>query len=355
MAEANAALERCLTALVKARLGRGVAHIVWLPGQLGPRRFARIELDAGEPRTLVARVDAAEDPAGRPSGSTPEPALEPIRGLLESHGLPVPRRYAADESAGIELLEDVGDLALRDAAERASPEQRRALYAEACALVPRLQRVEPTGVEASRRRLDAELLDYKAELFARYGLALRGGDATAAETAVVRTAFAAVARSIEAAPARLAHRDFQSANLHVVAGRTPDERLVMIDLQGAFLAPPEYDLVCLLRDSYVELEPGEVQGHLDRVRPELPDVPEPEAFACRFDLLTLARKGKDLGRFVQAARERGDRRFLDHVPVTVRALQLAAPRAAQRDPAFAPLAELVAALPESTEALSCAQ
>ena len=55
----------------------------------------------------------------------------------------------------------------------------------------------------------------------------------------------------------------------------------MIDLQGAFLAPPEYDLVCLLRDSYVELEAEEVQEQLDRIRPELPDAPEPEGFAAR--------------------------------------------------------------------------
>lgn len=355
MADPNAALEGCLTQLVIHRLGRSVTQIAWLPGQLGPRRFARVELDAGEPRTLVARVDAAEDPAGRPAGAPAEPPLEPIRDLLESHGLPVPRRYASDAPAGIELLEDVGDVALRDAAASASAEERRALYAEACALVPRLQRVARADIANFKRGLDAELLDYKAQLFAHYGLALRGSSATPAETAAVRAAFAAVARSIEAAPARLAHRDFQSANLHVVTGRAPDARLVMIDLQGAFLAPPEYDLVCLLRDSYVEIEPGEMQTHLDRVRPELPDVPDPETFAARFDLLTLARKGKDLGRFVQAARERGDRRFLEHVPATVRALQRAAPRAARRDPAFAPLAELVAALPESTEVPTCAQ
>jgi aminoglycoside/choline kinase family phosphotransferase len=342
-AETDLALEQTLRALVRAQLGARVARVEWLPGQLGLRRFARLRLEGGAHASLVARIEAAEDPAGRPAGAAPEPPLEPIRALLEAHGLPVPRRFGGDTAAGIELLEDVGDLALRDAAAG----ERRALYEEACALVARLQRVPPApGVEAFRRRLDAGLLAYKAELFLSEALPLRGRAAAPGEAQAVRAAFAAIAARVEAAPARLAHRDFQSANLHLRAGAPPGARLVMLDLQGAFLAPPEYDLVCLLRDSYVELADQEVAQQLARIRPRLPDAPDPEHFAARFDLLTLSRKGKDLGRFLQAARRRGDRRFLRFVPATLRALRAAAARAAAREPAFAPLAELVAALPE---------
>ena len=122
----------------------------------------------------------------------------------------------------------------------------------------------------------------------------------------------------------------------------------MIDLQGAWLAPPEYDLVCLLRDSYVELPEGEVAAHLDRVRPQLPDAPDPDTFAHRFDLLTLTRKGKDHARFLYAVSERGDRRYLPFVAPTVRALRAAASRAAARDPRLAALAELIEELPEPT-------
>jgi aminoglycoside/choline kinase family phosphotransferase len=125
----------------------------------------------------------------------------------------------------------------------------------------------------------------------------------------------------------------------------------MIDLQGAFLAPPEYDLVCLLRDSYIELPDAEIDDHLEAVRAELPDAPDADTFARRFDLLTLTRKGKDLARFLYAARERGDRRFLVHAPATVRMLRAAAFRAARRDAALTDLASLIHELPESP----CAQ
>jgi aminoglycoside/choline kinase family phosphotransferase len=339
-----AALEAALRRLVRDTLGARVGRVEWLVEGLGLRRFARVHLSGGDPPTLVARIEAPEDPAGRPAGTLPEPPLEPIRALLERSGLPVPRRLGGDAAAGIELLEDVGSLPLAAAAGAAGAEEQRALYQEACDLVPRIQRIaDPGGVAAFGRRLDDALLAYKADLFCEWVVAPRAG---AAAGAAARAAFARIAEEVRAAPLRLAHRDLQAANVHVRAGRPPGARLVLIDLQGAFLAPPEYDLVCLLRDSYVELPAEEVAHQLARIRPRLPEPPGAEEFARRFDLLTLSRKGKDLARFLYAARARGDDRYLRFAPATLRTLRAAAARAAARDAAFAALAEITAALAE---------
>jgi hypothetical protein len=337
-------LEDALRSLVAGTLGARITRVEWLPGQLGLRRFARVSLAAGPVASLIARVEAPEDPAGRPAGVDPEPPLEPIRALLEREGLPVPARLGSDERLGIELLEDVGDRSLAAAAAAASPAERRALYEEACDLVPRLQRIADSGaVAAFGRRMDEGLLSYKAELFCAWVAEPLAG---AAAGRTVRQAFERIADAVRAAPARLAHRDLQSANLHLRAGRPPGQRLVLLDLQGALLAPPEYDLVCLLRDSYVDLAWEEVLHQLARIRPALPDAPGEQELAHRFDLLTLSRKGKDLARFVYAARRRGDSRYLRFTAPTVRALRAAAARAAARDAHFRALAELLAALPE---------
>lgn len=337
-----------LAALCRSALDARLTRVESLSRALGARRFFRLHLEGAACTTAVARVEVPEDPRIRPPGAAPEPPLEPLRTLLEQSGLPVPARLGSDPAAGIELLEDLGDRALRDAVVGASPEERRALYAEACDLVPRLQQLAPRGdIPAFQRRLDRDLLAFKGELFARHAapLALRGRSASSGERNAVLEAFSAVADVCDTAPQRLAHRDLQSANLHVCPGRSGG-RLVMIDLQGAFQAPPEYDLTCLLRDSYVELPNEERDNHLARVRPALPDAPDPETFRRRFDLLTLTRKGKDLARFVQAANERGDRRYLTFVPATVRALHEAAARVGPTDPRLARLAELIAAMPE---------
>jgi aminoglycoside/choline kinase family phosphotransferase len=120
----------------------------------------------------------------------------------------------------------------------------------------------------------------------------------------------------------------------------------MIDLQGAFMAPPEYDLVCLLRDSYVELDDAAVDAHLARVRGALPDQPDEESFRLRFDLLTLARKGKDHALFLAVAAERGDDRYLRYLPATRRYLRQASNRVAFKLKEFKDLNELIQAVPE---------
>ncbi len=330
-------------------LGLEVTRSEPLAAGIGTRRFYRVHT-GGSPATLVARIEAPEREDRRPTGVAPEPAFEPIRAFLEAQGLPVPARHAADEDAGIELLEDLGSTTLADVA----PDERRALYAEVVDALPRLQRCEdPGGLPAFERRLDATLIAFKAELFVRHSLPTTGAAASKGAAEAVRKAFAWIASVVEAAPRRLAHRDLQSHNLLVRPGAGPGRRVAWIDLQGAFLAPPEYDLVCLLRDSYVELPDEEVAAHCARVRPRLPDAPSAEEFARRFDLLTLTRKGKDHARFLQAA-EAGDPRWLDHVPTTVRALRAAAARCAALDPRLGRLAEVVERLPERGPERRCA-
>jgi aminoglycoside/choline kinase family phosphotransferase len=392
--------------LVAAQFGVAVSRIEQLQGALGFRNFSRVWLETSKtkrestPETLVARIEAAEDPGRRPAGIPPEPPLEPIRGLLEAEGLPVPRRFAADPARGVELLEDLGAISLADLARTASEPELESLYAEACELPPRLQRIEPrNGIANFQRRLDAAHFHYKAERFAHWSL---GGDrgASSAEARVVRDAFERIGRVVGEAPQRLAHRDLQSTNLHIVTpslqvvdrslrGTDPSlhdvdpsahsadpsahsaglsvhtatpsahaaapsrtttggrpARLVMIDLQGALMAPPEYDLVCLLRDSYVELDDAAVDAHLARARSALPDCPDEEPFRLRFDLLTLTRKAKDHALFRAVAAERGDYRYLRYLPATRRYLQKASSRVSSKLNEYRALNDLIQAIPE---------
>jgi len=330
-----------------ASLGVPLAGVERVPAGIGLRAFYRIRFRGG-PGTAIARVDAAEDPAGRPAGSAPEPPLEPVRALLERAGLPVPRRYAADPARGVELLEDGGPESLCDRLLRVAPAEQGALVRAALDLVPRIQHVadDGSGVAAFTRRLDAALFRYKAELFASVSVAAALGRAPRpAETRVVTEAFDWIARHSERAPQRLAHRDFQSHNLLVRSAPEAKPVFLLIDLQGAFLAPPEYDLVCLLRDSYLGLPEALVAEQCERIRPLLPDAPTADELALRFDLLTLTRKGKDHARFLVAAR-RGETRYRRYVAPTAAMLRTAAARTRDVAAPLARLAELVEALPE---------
>lgn len=327
-------------ALTRSALGRDVSQIQPVEAGLGPRRFFRVSLSPpGEPGSLIARLEQAEDPALRPSGIPPEPPLEPVRAWLSSHGLPVPRCYG--NADGLMLLEDLGDTSLESAARSLPVEDIHALYRRACQLVPKLQSAPPpeSRLASFERRLDGALFRYKAEQFVEWALPLADSSADASS---VTNAFERIAEEVRDAPHRLAHRDYKAANLHIHANR-----LVMIDLQGAFLAPPEYDLVCLLRDSHVVLDEAFVQNALEEIRPQLPDAPEADTFARRFTLLTLTRTGKDLSRYLYAAKVRKDTRYLCWVPRAVRTLRAAAAEAADWDPAYARLADIITSLPDS--------
>ncbi len=339
-------------ALAKVCLGTEVRGLEPVTPGLGLRRFYRVRLDArGEaPASAIARVEAEEDPTRRPAGVPPEPPLEPIRRFLEDAGIPVPRSFGRDDGRGIALLEDLGDWSLEAAAAEVDAAERRALYREVCDWLPRLQALErgANPPAAFERRLDERLLRYKAEQLIRWGLPWAlGREPSAGETSVIDALFTHIGEVCRAAPARLSHRDLKAANVFVRRDAAPGRRVGFIDLQGAFLAPPEYDLVCLLHDSHVPLPVSEVDAHLAAIRPQLPDAPSADELARRFHLLTLSRVGKDLSLYLYAAKERGDRRYLRFVPNAARALRRSAARAARAEPRLADAAELIGRMPEA--------
>jgi hypothetical protein len=55
--------------------------LVWIAADLSLRRFARVATTSFDVPTLEARVEATEDPAGRPAGTPPQPPHEPIPAL----------------------------------------------------------------------------------------------------------------------------------------------------------------------------------------------------------------------------------------------------------------------------------
>jgi aminoglycoside/choline kinase family phosphotransferase len=352
------AIEQELHALVSERFAAREIVATKIAGGLGLRRFYRIQFQSDEadaPASLIARVDAPEDPKSRPTGIPPEPPMEPLLEFLCTNKLPVPRNYGGDSARGILLLEDLGSLSLENAAKGKLLARRLDLYREALAILPKLQALTAPDAGDSLpcfdRRLDEALFRYKADLFNEHALPVAlGRPPKPAEKEVVQEAFAYIAKRCAEAPQRLAHRDFQSANLYLRHDRLPAD-IQMIDFQGAFMAPPEYDLVCVLRDSYVELSEAERSDLLREIRPQLPDAPDEISFLERFALLTLSRKGKDLARFLYATKERGDSRFQAHIPATVRYLKQAVVRTAGMAPCLAFLAELIQHFPE--EGFSC--
>jgi aminoglycoside/choline kinase family phosphotransferase len=236
---------------------------------------------------------------------------------------------------------------------------RDRLYALACSFVPKLQALEASADEipAFGRIYDNALVMSKLWKFEHWAIpGLLDREANAEERAAFAELYACLASAFENAPRRLAHRDFKAENLHWISDtsvpsrgdpREQIDRLVMIDVQGAFMAPPEYDLVCLLYDLQVDLDEERIQALLAQTRPLLPDAPSAEDFAQRFDLLAIARLCKDVSHIVEAGLVRGDRRRWAEIP---RGLTLLARAAGRQEHTFPCLRALTSVIPALTEA-----
>jgi aminoglycoside/choline kinase family phosphotransferase len=90
--------------------------------------------------------------------------------------------------------------------------------------------------------------------------------------AALRAEFAGIIEELAAEPRVLCHRDYHSRNLMLHEGQ-----LYMIDFQDARMGPDTYDLVSLLRDSYVDLHRSD-RRRADRL------LPRPEGHARRSGL-----------------------------------------------------------------------
>ncbi len=231
--------------------------------------------------------------------------------------------YPDDPAGGLMVLEDLGDVMLETRLHAGDPPGP--LYERA---IDQLAFIRATAELAQRdgercvafaRAFDRDLYLWELHHFREWLLeAWKGRALSPAERRVVDREFDRIAATLDAEPKGFTHRDYQSRNLMVL----PDGTQAVIDFQDALLGPRQYDLVALLRDSYVDLPADLVDRMIARylqVFARLGGPPlDPVAFRATFDLLTVQRKLKDAGRFVYIDRVKGNPGFLPSIPLSLR-------------------------------------
>jgi aminoglycoside/choline kinase family phosphotransferase len=239
--------------------------------------------------------------------------------LMEQIPLPIPAILHHSDALGIMGLEDLGDVTLQAHLGAASPAEHAALYREAVSLIATLQQ---RGAELASDdcapytvAFDVEKLTWELEFFVKhFVVAYRGAAPSEAVREALRTEWSAIVDELAAEPRVLCHRDYHSRNLML-----HDGALVIIDFQDARMGPDTYDLASLLRDSYVDLSPQQVDelvAYFLALQPAAParDSGHAAEFRRRFDVMALQRSLKALGTFGYQTTTRGNPVYIQYIP-----------------------------------------
>jgi aminoglycoside/choline kinase family phosphotransferase len=153
---------------------------------------------------------------------------------------------------------------------------------------------------------------WELQFFARHFLeAYRGTVLGEASRSALDHEFGAIAGELASEPRVLCHRDYHSRNLMLHNGA-----LYLIDFQDARMGPDTYDLVSLLRDSYVDLSDQRVD-ELIAFFLALRGITDQSEFRRRFDLMALQRNLKALGTFGYQAATRGNTVYIQYMARTL--------------------------------------
>ena len=327
----DATLRQALDTAVAEKWGREtqITRIDPLAGDASSRSYVRLSLDGDSPASAVVMILAGSGLAL----SSDELAVfdEPLKELpylnvhafLEPLGVHIPELYVDGYQDGFLLLEDIGDLPLRDAVQDLPHAEVEQWYRRAIDQLLLIQ-IEGTRQKNERciafqQRFDKRLFLWEFEHFVEWGLDKRGKRSLSpTETQTLSGIFEDISARLNQAAFFLNHRDYHSWNLFV-----QQERIRVIDFQDALLAPATYDLATLLNDRDTpevvspELEETLVNYYHEAWPHTGGDPLALEYVWEEYNLCLLQKACKVVGRFYYLELEKGKSGYTRYIPPTL--------------------------------------
>ncbi len=299
---------------------RDQLEITPVSGDASFRRYFR----AATPTAKLIAVDAP------PEKENSEPFVRIAKEWSEK-GIHVPKVVADDLALGFMLLEDFADQQLLDRLQT----EGDAPYMQVLETLLGIQMLPAEGLPY----YDAAVLTREMNLFPEWFLGEMLGITEGWDT-LLETTYQQLIDSALTQPQVCVHRDYHSRNLMPLA----DGGLGVIDFQDALIGPVTYDLVSLLRDSYIEWPEFRVAEWVENYRLMLMDVgfslPDTAGFKKWFDLMGMQRQLKVLGIFSRLYLRDGKSGYLNDIPLTFEYLY----RAASTHAEFSELKEALSGL-----------
>ncbi|MDF0601301.1 phosphotransferase [Psychromarinibacter sp. C21-152] len=313
------------------RAGWGAADRLPLAGDASARRYLRLASEGQSAVLMDASPEAGQD-------------VRPFRhlaGHLRAAGLSAPEVFAADDAAGLLLLEDLGDAVFARLIETdASVED--GLYSAAIDMLVALRDVPvPDGLVTFTPEHMAGMIDPVLDWY----VAPTGRTVPEAERQAIRDALQVALAECVDAETVLCLRDCHAENLIWLPERDGMARVGILDFQDAVAAHPAYDVVSLLQDARRDLPAALTDRMIDRYVSASGS--DPAAIRAGMAALGAQRHLRIIGIFGRLSLQFGKTRYLAFLPRVWDHLQTCLAHLALSDLSGA-LADVV---PEPTEPL----
>ncbi|MBX2995453.1 MAG: phosphotransferase [Bdellovibrionaceae bacterium] len=238
------------------------------------------------------------------------------------NGVHVPQVVHYSEADGLVLLEDLGDLTLeRKFWENQNQEMALRYYRMAIDELVKIH-FHSTRDRSPCTAFDIEFDTEKLLWEMKYGfdnliLGVCQFEMSPAAKDQMIELFRGLCDIISSEPKFIAHRDYHSRNLMIKL-----DTMRVIDFQDARMGAMQYDLVSLLRDSYVNMSDSMAQALLEdyliKGKEFLPKSFSREHFDYIYELQTIQRCFKACGSFASFYNQRKDTRYLKYLSHTLR-------------------------------------
>lgn len=175
-----------------------------------------------------------------------------VHNLFRNRRIPVPEIYSIDEKAGAILLQDLGDSLLELNYKSMSKSTASEFYSELIDTITEIQFIDGNAKTVPfSLSFDVPKLMYEFNFFIDNALiGYFKSDISSDLLEELRDEFNKISLILYKPELFvLNHRDFHSRNIMIEGGK-----LYLIDFQDARMGLPHYDLVSLLRDSYLRLD-----------------------------------------------------------------------------------------------------
>ena len=312
---------RYLAEIAHKALGHPVNHVEFSPlqGDASTRRYYRLSIEyqdsTSEPQTLILMELESPNVRG-------ETDFIRVLKFLQGIHLPVPELFYFDAERGLLLLQDCGDTTLAAHLHSANPETLKSGYLKAVHLLATLQTDATRKIDADcpayHLKFDVEKLMWEMDFMLEHFIeGTQQNPLKAATRKNLRKQLTDLCTLLAEQTPWFTHRDYHSRNLMV-----HNDELILLDFQDARMGPSQYDLVSLLRDSYLPLPDPllwELVDSFIQKKQALAEVAPSTGkilFAI-FDLMSIQRNLKAIGTFAYQKKIKSNDRYMRYIAPTL--------------------------------------